>query len=290
MIKAYIQVPYESFTLVQIRNDIRDHSLNTMTEVLTQEEADVVLLYVIGKRDHIAREVHRLKGMGKKVVLLQCALRSTRDPDTMAWIDIWREADLVWSYYDLKQLLKDDGHRATFNFYHSPLGVNKVFKQHGVNKEYAIVTNGEFFEAESYHEIWTAAEMAGVEVMHIGKVFDYYEAVTYIPHGGNRPRMSGYFSQCHYVSGLRRKEGFELPAAEGLVCGARPVLYDRPHYRKWFGDLAEYIPEEKPAEVIKNLVRLFSQPVRTVMPAEIEEARQRFDWQNITDELWRRCA
>lgn len=289
MRNAYLQVQYpESFTLAGIRNDIRDHSLTEIQDVLDENDAEIVIVYVVGHRDRIVREVSRLKALGKKVVMLQMTLRSTRDPDTLAWIDTWRKADLVWSYYDLPQLIKDDGHRASFNFYHSPLGVNKVFKSHPGEKEYAIVTNGGFFVAESYHEIWTAAELANVEVIHIGKVFDYYPTLTYIPHGGHRFRMAGYFSQCHYVSGLRRVEGFELPAAEGLVCGARPVLYDAPHYRKWFGDLAEYIPEEKPGAVIKNLVRLFGQPVRSVTPAEMEEARRRFDWNVIMSELWKR--
>ena len=89
------------------------------------------------------------------------------------------------------------------------------------------------------------------------------------------------------MSGLRRIEGFELPAAEGLLCGARPIMFDRPHYRDWFNKWAIFIPEGNREEVLQSLIDVFQQEYRPVTLEEIAEARQLFDWQSIINGFWR---
>src|SRR5207253_7002977 len=102
-------------------------------------------------------------------------------------------------------------------------------------------------------------------------------------------QLATLYAQCHYVSGLRRIEGFELPAAEGLLCGARPILFDRDHYRNWYGSLAEYITESDRPGVVAQLVDLFGRQVRTVTADERNEAVRRFHWPTILNGFWERC-
>jgi hypothetical protein len=287
--KVYLGYTEESMALLRIKQALQEYKPAHVEEVLIPEAADMVMLYVTGNHDSNAKKIELYKSQGKRVALIQCSLRSTRNPNTADWIPLWEAVDLVWSYYDLPMWIQEDGNApSSFNFYHSPLGCGKEFRPHRRNKDYTICTTGGTFEAESLHEIWTAAGVAGVEVEHVGKIFDWYPAVTYIPPGGNRDRLAGWFSQALYVSGLRRIEGFELPAAGGAACGARPVLYDRPHYRKWFDGLAVFIPEASPAEVTKSLIELFQSPRAPMSGTEMREAYARFDWTPIIKGFWER--
>jgi len=288
--KIYFETDLGGWALVRIRQAIRENLPVDVIEVPTRGEADLVILYIIGRLNHNFQDIDLLKKGGTKVIVLQCALRSTRNPNTVDWIPLWKMADLVWSYYDLPALIREDGNgEADFNFFHSPLGTDRQFQPHSRNKDFMIVTLGRSHRAESLHEVWTAVYQAGFEGCHVGKVFDYYPGLTYFPEGGHRARIAGFLSQCHYVSCLRRKEGFELTAVEGLVCGTRPIFYDRPHYRNWFGDFGEYIPEGTPNEVIASLIDLFNRPVRKVYEQERIAAREKFNWETILKGLWERC-
>jgi glycosyltransferase involved in cell wall biosynthesis len=80
-----------------------------------------------------------------------------------------------------------------------------------------------------------------------------------------------------------------MPAAEGLCCGVRPILFDAPHYRTWYDGLAEFIPETDREQIIKDLTSLFKKPIREVTPNEIEDARARFDWEKIVTNFWKLC-
>jgi glycosyltransferase involved in cell wall biosynthesis len=93
-----------------------------------------------------------------------------------------------------------------------------------------------------------------------------------------------------YTSCLRRKDGFELPAVEGLLCNSRPIVYDAPRYRQWFDGLAEFIPEEDPEKVINNLVRLFQKSYKPVTEEERNETLKRFNWETIIKGFWNRVV
>ncbi len=101
--------------------------------------------------------------------------------------------------------------------------------------------------------------------------------------------LAKIWASCDYVSGLRRTEGFEFPAVEGLICGARPVLFDRRHYQTWYGELAEYVPESSRPEVIDSLEGLFRSPYRPVTESEQAEAARRFGWPWLCHDFWKRC-
>lgn len=99
-------------------------------------------------------------------------------------------------------------------------------------------------------------------------------------------KLAGLYSMCQFVAGLRRCEGFEMPAAEGLLCGARPIMFDAPHYRAWFDGLAEFIPETDAASVTNALEGLFREGAVPVSQSEKWDARGRFDWQRLVTGFW----
>jgi hypothetical protein len=76
-------------------------------------------------------------------------------------------------------------------------------------------------------------------------------------------------------------------AAEGACCGAVPVLFDTPTYRKWYAGIGLFIPEDGPTETTLALQKLFSSDVPRLTPVEIMRARERFDWANIVPPFWK---
>lgn len=196
------------------------------------------------------------------------------NPKTDDWIDLWQGAVCVWSYYDLPALMNEDGIAAPFNFYHAPLGIDEVFYKRGEKKDFDIVTHGTYLTEGVRECIWSTSRVAflgHVDIPHVS----CFENI-----GDNE--LAELYSRSRYVSGLRRVEGFELPAVEGLACGSRPVLFDREHYRQWYGDLAMYVPEEPREGVIRSLAKVFAMDM-PVTEAEIVRAKTMFNWERIVN-------
>ena len=203
--------------------------------------------------------------------MVQIAVRSTANPNTIDWIPMWDKAEAVWSYYDLKQLMADDGCELAMNFYYAPLGVDsKTFDEFEGPRDLTIVVGDS--RDESVNECIRAA----------------YGNVGHLGTGVDDATLALTYSRSEFVSGLRRTEGFEMPVLEGLLCGARPVCYDKPHYRHWFKDLAEFIPEGHPEEVVESLRALFKAGPRVVTPEEKESVRFYFNWEHIVKGFWER--
>lgn len=253
----------------------------------TKEAADCVILYINGRHGRFANEIDNLVSKGKKVAVVQISVRSTRNPSTIDWLPLWQKAGLVWSYYDLAALCKEDNAIANFNFYHAPLGVDEVFKLYPTTKYYIIASSGLGYTTESVRECILAAEAVGGRVFHIGPKVTNRTNVDFSD-GMDDVQLAKKYSACKFVSGLRRKEGFELPVVEGLVCGARPIVFDAPHYRQWFENLAIFIPEEGRQSVIQHLIAIFKQGAKPVSKDEITEAKKRFDWEAIIKGFWER--
>jgi hypothetical protein len=74
---------------------------------------------------------------------------------------------------------------------------------------------------------------------------------------------------------------------EGMLCGARPIYFDRPHYRLWFDDLAIFIDETNNREdTVMALKKIFDGPYKPMTDDEIQLARRRFNWKRILDGFW----
>lgn len=246
---------------------------------------DVRVFHVTGRLEHVTRDVEEHDG---PFALVQYVVRSSQKPSTRAWLPLWRAAECVWSYYDLPALCEQDGLPADFRFYHAPLGIDDAFRtSRGVKKQYVVATHGDYLTQSTRECVIAACRTRddarrpshGGRAAHLGGEFptdrlvDFYDDIT-------DAELADVYSSSWYVSGLRRCEGFELPAAEGLACGARPILFDRPHYRQWYGDHAEYIEEAPRPDVIDQLRAVFARR-RPVPASESAWAVDFFDWDRI---------
>jgi hypothetical protein len=230
------------------------------------QNAELVIIPVIGRHDHITRFVDTITKSGRKYVVLQVSLKSTRNPNPADWLELWQGAVMVWSYYWLP---------GKFHLYHAPLGADPLlFHPLNLERKYVVGMTGQYTRTECLWELEKAARSIDEKALKI--------------HAENDEQMNVQYNQCRYISGLRHKEGFELPAAEGMLAGARPILFDTPDFRYWYDGIAEFIPEGNPLSTINHLTRLFQLDF-PVSGHEVMYARYRFDWERIISRFWERC-
>lgn len=286
--KVYANIKWESRGIERIVIAIKKYAPSNIEFIDNIKGSNLVILYINGRRDGFTRLTDLLLSQGKQVIMVQVSLRSTQKPSTSDWIPLWKRAKLVWSYYDLEKHCKEDGNKLDFNFYHAPLGVTKEFKRYKVEKEYLIATSGVGFTGESVRECVLAAEALGKRVFHVGPEVTNRKSIDF-SHGMNDTELAKKYSSCQFVSGLRRKDGFEMPILEGFVCGARPIVFDTPNYRQWFSDIAAFIPENDPESVKLNLIEIFKKVTDPISDEEINKVRKRFDWEKIIAGFWKRA-
>lgn len=259
--------------------------------VLNEDEADFSIVHMVGNgQRQLWLEPKR------PYAVIQYCLRTTELPNTRDWIPVWNRATAVWSYYDLKAAIEEDGSMdlmepdSAIHLYYQPLGVDlEIFRPSALPlKKYLIGTSGYIAETEGVVEAHAACQRLGRRMFHLGPQSALPKAGPTVVFAHQIPdeAVAGFWSACTYVAGLRRIEGFELPVLEGLACGARPIVFDAPHYRKWFGDLAEYIPERSPEDVTNDLTTLMSKPARPVTPEERLLIARRFDWYTLATGFW----
>lgn len=251
-------------------------------------DADLAVLYAIGFPE-IAEWMDEADANGQRAVIAQLCLRTSQRASTADWLPLWKRAALVFSYYDLPTLTEEDGEAwRGVNFLHSPLGVDgDVFKPSGRAKDFVIGTSGYVAETEGVKECAEAARTVGRRMFHLGPDLHVGDNVK-AREGLTDAQLAEYWSRCSYVAGLRRTEGFELPAVEAIACGSRPVMFDRPHYRKWFNGHADFIPEGSEREVTAALVDLFRSEPRPVGDEERQAVLWKFSWESIVSSFWTR--
>lgn len=248
--------------------------------VPNEQEAEIAIIFVTGRHDHIAQRASDLTRAGKKYVIVQLSLLSTNNPRARDWFQIWEGAKLVWSYYDLKQYCK--------NFYHSPLGSDpESFYPILSERKYAICTVGNYFDAECLWDAWEAARYVQKKAAHIGRRVINYSWIDFHWHIKDE-ELNQIYNQSSYISGLRTKEGFEIPAVEGLLCGVKPILFDTPNFRQWYDGLALFIPEDD--NIFENLVRILEDESKGVSSRVRQEVIERFNWNKILFEFWERLC
>lgn len=283
---AYIMpIPVGSHGLRRVAEALVRYAPGYVNIVDRQKEADLTVLHVIGRQDRNYRRAAWCKRHGQKYAVIQYCLRSTLRPSTEGWLSLWENATLVWSYYDLAACCKEDAVPRDFPFYHAPLGADaEVFYPRSRECKYVIATHGLSWTSESNREAYYAARKVGRPVFHLGPEFKRPH-ITNLS-GINDDTLANLYSECEFVAGLRRTEGFELPVVEGLLCGARPVCFNRRHYRQWFEPWAVFIPEGSREQVIDNLEAVFREGAKPVMESEREAVRRGFDWASIVIGFW----
>lgn len=293
--RIYLQPPQPSRGLQRIADALVRYKPEWVEVVSDEAQADLVVLYAIGRRDAILAKATEILRRQQEYVVIQVCLRSTQKPNTKDWRGLWRWATMVWSYYDLDRASADDGVYAKLpNFYHAPLGADaEVFYPRWQNPmvptQFVIATSGLSRLSESVRECALAAAEVGKHVFHLGPQLQLGgHAVCRTNISDNA--LANVYSACEFVSALRRKEGFELPGIEGLLCGARPICFNTPDYRWAYGNHAIYIEETDRQGVIDQLVQLFRHGAPPVTAEEREAAVKRYNWETIVGGFYERLA
>lgn len=278
--RIYLTPPQPSRGLQRIESALRRYAPSSVEVVEDEHSADLVVLYAIGRCEQITRQSRVVLSAGKKYAVVQCCLRSTQKPDVRDWSPLWEYAASVWSYYNLVGAALEDGLYLNFpNFYFAPLGVDStVFYPRSETRHRTITTTGLSYLSESVRECWIAARQSFKSAAHIGPVRQGGYRVEKF-NDVSDDEVAQIYSSSKFVSGLRRKEGFELPAAEGLCCGSRPLLFDTPDYRRWYEPFGLFVKEGSRQEVIDQLTQIFLSKYQPVTEEEIAAARERFNWE-----------
>lgn len=250
------------------------------------DDAELIILHVNGRNEKVSSlvELHQ-----KPYVMVQYCLRSTQKPNTEDWIPLWEDASLVWSYYDLYKEAQEDGNwlGGEMDFYHAPLGVDtSIFYPRDVEKKYLVCTTGLDYLTEGVREVIASAREVGGKVAHLGADLGIPDVDSFV--GISDDEVAELFSSCNYISGLRTKEGFELPVIEGLACGVKPIVFDTHNYRQWYEGLAHFIPEVSRQRTIEALTEVFKQNDYEVKSADIMRVKTTFDWEKIVKGFWSR--
>lgn len=281
-VKVYLELPQPSRGLQRVKDALIRYAPNGVDIVTDRDGADLVILHVIGRND----QVRAAAQAAKRYAVIQYCLRSTMRPSTSAWLDIWQNAKLVWSYYDLPHLCAVDGEPAYgFQFYGAPLGSDQTQFRPPAHEDYRSMKVGVLSQSwltEGVKEVVGAAKRVGATAWHVGPILNRGDVIS-VDNISDR-HLRDYYIQTQFVACLRRVEGFEQPAVEALLCGARPILFDRAHYRRWFDGHAYFIPEGPREDVLESLVALFKAPRHwEVGKVEHAEIAAKFNWEPIID-------
>lgn len=284
MMKVFVDPPaHLSRAMRRVAGALRVYSPRDLVKIVNnRRDADLEVLHVIG-----LEAIERAKQTTPFAVVQYC-VHST-DADYAQWRPLWDAAKLTWSYYKL------DAHP----FYHAPLGVDQeVFSPSRVTRT-SVMTSGYVSGpgAEAIEEMATAARLVGLPVTHLGPVpVHSHDQSKKMDVGGgwrsvngiNDEQLAQEYSRCLWVSGLRHVEGFELPVIEGLLCGARPIVFDRDDMHQWYKEHAVFVPECSGETLVKTLVSVLSQEPAPVLPSERDEVARKFDWRTIAEGFWSR--
>ncbi|KKR11484.1 MAG: hypothetical protein UT40_C0035G0007 [Candidatus Woesebacteria bacterium GW2011_GWA1_39_21b] len=284
--RIYIENFLPDSAISRITNALKKYTPSNLTVVEESDGADLIVVCAYGHRRTMRDYTNRLISKNKKFAIIQLSIRSTPNPKTEDWLPIWEKAAITWSYYNLPELCQQDGNRSNFKFYWAPLGVDAdIFKETKAERGFIIAGTGtgKRWNRECKNEILAAARAVNKPVFQLGSGESSKE--IFYSNGMDDVTLTKYYSQCEFVSGLRRIEGFELPVIEGLLCGARPICFDKPHYRKWFNEFAEFIPEDN--QRTDNLIKLFQKGAKPVSESEKAYVKKNFSWKKICSEFWK---
>lgn len=281
-VHAEVYPPSLGRVMYRINRAIKRHAPPEVRFVPRPEEADLQIIDAVGT-GFIGEGLRH-----KEFVLLMHTWKTAGESPSW-WTARFREARLVVSFHDLPALAGTDG----FAFYRMPWGVDPhVFtlprEPQQDPRPLAVLTTGYCDGQEAIRECHEAARRVGLGSAHLNQQFPWMWPEIERKDGISDGALCDLYQRCRYVSGLRRMEGFELPVVEGMACGCRPICFDQPTARYWFGEHALFVPEDDFARLTACLEALFSSPVRTVDKWERLQVVGRFAWSNIIPAFWKR--
>lgn len=285
--KIYLQPDTYSRGIVRVCDALMQYAPSSVELVQNPRDADYEIIHAYGRHDAIERRIAMLERKKKPYSIIQYAIRSTIRPKVNDWIRMWEKARVVWSYYDLRKLADEDLVSGEFNFYHAPLGVDpEIFKETPRERRFIVGACSQHALAEGARECSFASKRVQKPMFFLGHELRRGPDVVCCSNITDE-EVANYWSQCQFVSGLRRIEGFEFPVIEGALCGARPIVFDRPHYRKWFNEFAIFIPEGSRDQVIDSLESIFKGLAVPITHAEKGIILDRFNWSRIINGFWK---
>jgi len=201
------------------------------------------------------------------------------------YLPYFKNALMVYSHLDLQSELPE-----LTNFIRGPWGTNHRNFYHMVDNthKYIILNTGSVAETEGIYESIIAADAVDKNIIHTGpnlqlKNKSYHVCREFL----TISNLCYMYHTCSYTSGMRRIEGFEKTVAEGLMCGSRPICFDTPLYRHWYGDLVEYVKEGTKEETTSGLIDIFKKEPRKVTKKEREITAKMFSWVNVAKIYWK---
>lgn len=275
--KVHVTPPHTmSQAMFRVERALRAYAPSSLEFVDKISDAELVVQHVIGPDT-----LQATKPANYAVIQYCYQTAGGTEPE---WKAHWRSARAVWSYYDLP----------TSNLYRAPLGVDgSVFFPQVLKKDITVMTSGYVhgLGAEAIEEPALAARAVGGRAMHLGpqtvQNMKRYPKGWLQVTGVTDEQLCVLYNHAGYVSGLRHVEGFELPALEGLACGRRPILFDRPEMRNWYNGHAVFVPECSGEELVERLTNIFLQDPTPVTDDERACVLDRFSWEAITRGFWK---
>ena len=220
----------------------------------------------------------------KYIVLFHC-FGEWSEENPSEYYDLFKNAMFVYSHIDLASLYPTlDSHK----FMRGPWGVQPDLwrKIESNNSRFEILCTGEIASTEGIEECIAACDMMNTELLHVGNNLRYTNKSYINKSKLTQDEMMLAYNDSKWVSALRRIEGFEKPAMEGLLCGARPICFDTPLYRYWYGDLARYVKEGTHKETSLDLINVMKTQYAPISIEEREKAIKRFSWVNVSKRFW----
>lgn len=276
-----------SFAMERVADALERHAPSGVEIVKRPRLADLQLLHVVGDGSDALSHLEA----PSYAVAQYCfgtVSRDEREDPASRLAALWNDAKLIWSYYDIADVTPEH-----VPFYLSPLGVDDAFKSlDGRPMRTLVMTSGYVSGpgAEAIEEVARAAHVLGLPVQHLGpssvKGMTFYprmwQAVDHI----SDSRLADIYRRSLWVSGLRHVEAFELPVIEGLCCGARPIVFDRPDMRRWYDGHAVFVRECSGEELVDQLIIAMREGPWPVHEPERQWALQTFDWATIARGFW----
>lgn len=270
-----------SRAMTRVANALREHAPFGVKIVDDVADADLQVIHVIGPTPIRVKEY----------AVIQYCWKTIHGHDAALWSEFWRRSRLVWSYYPDLPLPK------SADFYLAPLGVDGRTFVLPLNNERSIcaMTSGfvSRLDSEAIEEVAEAAHRLGQHVFHLGPrtiqgMKSRKEETWHCALDISDDRLAEKYRQTRWVSGLRQREGFELPVIEGLASGARPVVFDRTEMRLWYDGHAMFVPECHGEELIERLMTVFQSEPTPVSSNERLDIVQKFSWPQIARGFWDR--
>jgi hypothetical protein len=255
---------------IRISKAFHDYAPECIEFVDSPDKADVNLIHSLGSGE--------LQFMSRpnKVIVQHCYLTGSSE-----YTKYWKDSLLTVSFHNLKLYTDID-----FNFLSIPWGVEpSVFSRTEKEKDNLVFTTGHVAETENIDKVYDAVKYLNTFMIHTGENFKwdstYYKYHMYM----DDEKFAHLLNRTKYTVGLRSIEGFEMHCAEGLFCGARPIVPKLDTYR-WYDGLCHYIDMDK--DIVEQLIIIFSGEFIPLTFDEYREAHERFSWVSIMSQFYDR--